>query len=474
MKFARAQSIRKLRALSEPLMLEDPDGVDLREIKPRYTESGSFIVPSIAAAAAASGSLPSGAAQPPPATRPDAASPMSGILEGSFAGLKPARRRSVAPEGDALLEKWNRENWKCMERVWRYRRPQESADDAVASEEITFRFFREYVKVRNFRMLPVFALCFVSLCFIAFANRVDFDAAHSSYFAQQGLRQMMRAEDFLNVDDWGEYYAWLHKAVDNVFARTPGNPTSPLGFVLVRQLRSQRRMCQMPAAFTMLSQGSCPAGSFDTSPFPNTVPAAERWLPNTLSPQAVYAEDYHATWFGLRYPDFQYVQPLYFNLGGDNVSVATSNIPAALVPVGVAEAHAMVNRMQRLGFLDEQTLTVGVDLAVFHTSTKRYSRCCYLMEQLPSGVLQPSVQGNTFKAQGVGGTVANITLASDIFVLLFLIMQIFDLVTWIWARYHFTRSLSQALFQSMFQWLTLLLIFMLGATVGYRFEAWST
>ena len=376
-------------------------------------------------------------------------------------GRNPARKRGTSQAGGAPGIDWTAvDSFISLRRFGP--RGEGQPDDVIGSDELLFRTYREYQKGREFRILFAFSVAVFALCFICLANRVDFDALRSNYFVQQSIKQAAKFEQFSKIRTVDDVYPWLHGALDNLFDITPGARSTPVGLVLVRQLRINSNIrCgnETFSQFGFLGTGRCSNDAeHNTTTFPVDPP---QWRANKNRDDSIRAQDVRGAYLGINTADdqFEIHVPLHD-------AIASRSELRRL-------AHVNVSDMQERAFFDAFTASFSVDTLFFHPTLKRYSRASFMIEQLPSRYLVPSYFGTTFKLVKLGGDVANTTFAMDLVVVMFAIAVMLEVMFSVRVRYDFIRSFVRAAvtFQ---HFLSLLIFGMLAYVIGYRFSMWST
>lgn len=352
-------------------------------------------------------------------------------------------------------------DWSVVDAFIELRRPRVQTGDpntCVSSSDMLFMTFRNYQKGRDFRILPFYTLCVVMLCFIAFANRIDFLNERSNYWVQQSILQRMHGADFGKIETSAQFFDWLRAGYTRINEESqPGDRSTPLGFILVRSLRTQSIDCKSSAfeGFSFVGSPRCPAGQLTTNSFPPLLSNASsaiagtaaptgrpdldvffdvplQWSANANNDARVDAQDIAGEWFGMEAPDKQFEVLLFLT------------VPNATRADILPRVLALIDDMEARGYVDEFTVSVSVETLFYHVDMKRFTRTSFLLEQLPSAVLLPSTRSSTIKGNKRGGTVADLTLTADVFMILFIVFQLVDLVQSILARHAFTRSWPRA------------------------------
>lgn len=372
-----------------------------------------------------------------------------------------------------------------------------TAGDWVETTELRRLCMKEARKVRDYRILVLYLIFVVFLCFVLFFNRVSFSSEDSNYFVADGSESLVLADEYLRIADWPSYFVWLKRAYAQASSITLGSPTSPIGMVLVRQLRSSTEECKLSSKTQLLFQSQvrggpkkCSDGGLSGTAFP---PNLQYFRANRDRSDAVYAQDVPGYAVDLARPQLQFEQHLYFyvhanftsdigltsdeyaayvnrsiNTSSSTLTQATTSSPTAGMGmnastaflsstttnaplptaksltdkelyIGLTNVTYRIDFLEQNGYLDSDTLIIGTDFLMYHPPRKVFSVITLIAEQMPSGVIRTAVFTEVFKSQVLGGDVANTSFASDLFVFLFILFLLFDICRDTHRRYTFDR-----------------------------------
>jgi hypothetical protein len=355
--------------------------------------------------------------------------------------------------------------------------------DSVPIELMKTEIENDFFKVRHYRVF-VFYLVFIS-CLVGLLwsnNRVNLVSEESSYFIMNSALGICQYDQFRQINSVPDFYKWLRGLITTVYplGSQPGKALSaPIGFMLVRQMRSLGVPCPDAAVDLLsnstkplrLTQYSCREDSeVDLNPYgdPNN-----QWKPGGTARVAKTdrnAFNYPATIYSFNDPNSEFATPFYYNTSWVNRSNPAS-VNAAPPYGNVTTALAEVRRMEKFEWIDEQTRIVSVDMLFYSKGVDRYTRVSLTVEQTLGGALVLSKYGHTFKVVAFGDPGTNFSFVVDLILFFYTFLLSIDMVYLARTRYLIHESITKS--WGFWDILNAMLILLLWVAFGFRMQLWN-
>eukprot|EP01060_Flectonema_neradi_P016754 TRINITY_DN2337_c1_g1_i2.p1 TRINITY_DN2337_c1_g1~~TRINITY_DN2337_c1_g1_i2.p1 ORF type:complete len:580 (+),score=74.08 TRINITY_DN2337_c1_g1_i2:79-1818(+) len=320
-------------------------------------------------------------------------------------------------------------------------------------------------KTARYQELPCF-LVFLTICVLSTVLQLLADQ-ENSYYTADAVSIISKKNNFVEANEWPEWWEWLGDAVTNLSKLVPLSvqqtqvvgPGLPLGFLQVRQWRVSSHNCATHpylSSFTLdvIDSSSC-INSWSSSNAAHTPFGT------------VYEDPFR--------PDSHYEYPLIADDVPGKVSDYSRDM-AYSVYINLKNLNGTIDEdvedLRRRGFVDEYTAAVIVEAIGYMPSREQFYSATFLMESSPMGSLIQTTTEKLFRSFRWEGDRDYLTFMFDIMMLLYLALFLNQFRQSFMFSLKTVRSWPEVAF-NFWRIFDVIFIIVWLLTMYYRFSLWN-